>query len=78
MIFNPPEISLSVFAAKSSPARLLVKDASFYCQKKQVSVTCFGFFFFDYKSVYISKAWVTCHIQGSVQCGNFISFYFLS
>ena len=38
----------------------------------------FFFFFFDHKLIYISKTWVTCHIQVSEQCGNFILFYFLS
>ena len=45
-------------------------------EKKQVSFTCF-WIFFDHESIYISKTWVTCHIQVSVQCGKFISFYFL-
>ena len=42
-------------------------------EKKQVSVACFSGVFY-HKSIYISKAWVICHIQMSVQCGNFFSF----
>ena len=29
------------------------------------------FFFFDHKSIYISKAWITGHVQVSVQCNDF-------
>ena len=78
MIFNLPDFSLNVFSVKKSPVRLLVRD----CQclspsKKNKSVLLVFEFVFDHKWIYISKVWITCHIQVPVQCGNFISFYFL-
>ena len=78
MIFNPPNFSLNIFADKNSPVRLLVRD----CQcllpsRKRKSVLPVFEFFFNHKLIHVCKAWITCHIQVSVQCGNFISFYFL-
>ena len=45
----------------------------FTIEKKKVSAACC---FFDHKSILISKAWLTCHIQVSVQCDNFILLFF--
>ena len=58
MTFNPPDISLYVFTAKNPPVRLLVRD----CQWISPSELPVFDFFFYHKSIYISKAWVTCHI----------------
>ena len=42
MIFNSPNFSLNVFAAKNSPVRLLVRDCQCLLpsKKKQISVAC--------------------------------------
>ena len=78
MTFNPPNFFLHAFAAKNSPVRLLVRECQCLPSKKSGSVLPVFEISFDHKSIYIGKTWATCHIQVSVQCGNFISFYFLS
>ena len=40
-------------------------------EKKSVLSVFDFFFFFDHKSIYVSKAWITFPIQVSVQCNNF-------
>ena len=73
MIFNPLNLPSNIFVAKNLPVCLLVRDCQCSClSRKSKSVLLVFEFFFDHKSIYISKAWITCHIQVHVQCGNFI------